>query len=40
MERSCECGNELLGSMKCWESSSGCTTTGGLLSSAELNRVS
>jgi hypothetical protein len=38
VESSCELGNEPLGSIKCWELPSGCTTC-GLSSGAELHRV-
>jgi hypothetical protein len=39
MESSCECGNKSVGSIKCWELSSG-YTTGGLSSSAQHHRLS
>jgi hypothetical protein len=38
VETSCERGNELPGSIKCWELPSDCTTT-GLSSSIHLHRV-
>jgi hypothetical protein len=38
-ESSCELGNELSGSIKCWELPSGCTTC-GLSSGTQLHRVS
>jgi hypothetical protein len=39
MESSCELGNELSGSIKCWELPSGCISC-GLLSGTQLHRVS
>jgi hypothetical protein len=39
VECSCELGNESLGSIKCWELPSGCTTC-GLSSGTQLHRVS
>jgi hypothetical protein len=39
VESSCELGNELSGSIKCWELPSGCTTC-GLSSGTQLHRVS
>jgi hypothetical protein len=39
MENSCEFGIEPSGSMKCWETSSGLSSS-GLSSSARLHRVS
>jgi hypothetical protein len=39
VESPCECGNELSGSIKCWELPSGYTTC-GLSSRAQLHRVS
>jgi hypothetical protein len=39
VEGSCELGNEPLGSIKCWELRSGCTTC-GLSSGTQLHRVS
>jgi hypothetical protein len=39
VESSCECGNEPLGSIKCWELPNGCTTC-GLLCGTRLHRVS
>jgi hypothetical protein len=39
VESSCELGNEPLGSIKCWELPSGCTTC-GLSSGTQLHRVS
>jgi hypothetical protein len=39
VESSCELGNELSGSIKCWELPSGCTSC-GLSSGTQLHRVS
>jgi hypothetical protein len=39
VESSCERGNDPLGSIKCWELPSGCTTC-GLSSGTQLHRVS
>jgi hypothetical protein len=39
MENSCECCNELSGSIECWELSSGYITD-GLSNNADLHRVS